>query len=82
MGDIIKNLIVGLIGSKKFIVLVSGLIVTALAKYKLDLDPVMIQGMLGALIAWLIGQGIADNGKEAAKVKPAQVTPTELKPTT
>jgi len=66
--DWIKNVIGGLLSSKKFIVMVSGLIVTALAKYKLDLDPLMVQGMVGALIAWLLSQGIADSGKEAAKI--------------
>lgn len=64
-----EKVILGLLSSKKFLVMVAGLIVTAAAKYKLDLDPLMVEGILAALIAWLIAQGIADNGKEAATLK-------------
>jgi hypothetical protein len=82
MGATIKNLILGYIGSKKFVALVAGGIVTLLAKYKFEADPLVIQGLIAMIVAYLVGQGIADNGKEAAKVKPAQVEATTLKPTT
>lgn len=82
MGSTIKNLLLGLIGSKKFVVFVSGAIVALLAKYKFEADATVIQGLIAMVAAYLIGQGIADNGKEAAKVKPAQVEATTLKPTT
>jgi len=62
------NMIKGLVGSKKFVVTVSALIATLLAKYKLNVDPTMIQYFVGLVIAYVIGQGIADNGKAAAQV--------------
>lgn len=77
MGATIKGLILGLLGSKKFIVLVSGLIVTGIAKYKINLDPLMVQGMLAALVAYLLGQGIADSGKGAAEVAALAQTPPQ-----
>jgi hypothetical protein len=82
MGSAIKNLILGYIGSKKFVALVAGTIVVFLAKYKIEADPIVIGGLITMVTGYLIGQGVADNGKEAAKVKPAQVEATTLKPTT
>ena len=82
MGATIKNLILGYVGSKKFIALVAGAIVALLAKYKFQVDTTVVEGLIAMVISYIIGQGIADNGKEAAKVKPAQVEATTLKPTT
>ena len=82
MASAIKNLVLGLIGSKKFVVFVSGSIAAYLLKYKINVDPVLVEGFIAALVAYLLGQGLADVGKEAAKVKPAQVEATTLKPTT
>lgn len=55
--------------SKKFIVFVVGLLVTFAAKYGLNLDPEMVQNIIYTIVAYLIGQGIADHGKEAAKIQ-------------
>lgn len=63
------NVIKGLIGSKKFLVTISGLIVTLLAKYKFNVDPEMIKYFVGLVISYVVGQGIADSGKEAAKIE-------------
>ena len=67
-------MIKGLLGSKKFIVTVSGLIATLLAKYKFNVDPATIQYFVGLIIADVVGQGIADSGKEAAKIENGQPT--------
>ena len=54
--------------SKKFIVAVAGLIVTALAKLHFEIPESLVQEFVGILIAYLLAQGWADRGKEAAKV--------------
>lgn len=54
--------------SKKFIVGVAGLIVTALAKLHFDIPESLVQEFVGIVIAYLLAQGWADSGKEAAKV--------------
>lgn len=61
-------LIKELLTSKKFLVFVSGVIVTFLARYGFNADPLIIQGVIAMVVAYLFGQGIADSGKEAAKV--------------
>ena len=66
--SIIADLIKGLLGSKKFAVTIAGLIGTLLAKYKFNVDPQTIQYFVELVIAYLVGQGIADHGKEAAKI--------------
>lgn len=55
--------------SKKFIAMVAGFIVAVLAKWKLNIDPETIQYLIGLVIAYIVGQGWADSGKEAAKIE-------------
>lgn len=54
--------------SKKFIVAVAGVIIATAGKYNLNLDPDSVQNVVYVIVAYLIGQGWADSGKEAAKV--------------
>src|SRR5204862_5651738 len=54
--------------SKKFIVAVAGLIVTALAKLHFDVPESLVQEFVGIVVAYLLAQGWADRGKEAAKI--------------
>lgn len=54
--------------SKKFIVAVAGLVITAAARYNLNLDPDMVQNFVYVIVAYLLAQGWSDSGKEAAKV--------------
>lgn len=56
------------ITSKKFIVAVAGVILATAGKYGLNLDPDSVQNIVYVVVAYLIGQGWADSGKEAAKV--------------
>ena len=47
---------------------VAGVILAAAGKYNLNLDPDSVQNIVYVIVAYLIGQGWADSGKEAAKV--------------
>jgi len=55
--------------SKKFITAVVGIIITAAAKHNLNLDEQQVYGVVAVIVAYILGQGWADSGKEAAKVK-------------
>jgi uncharacterized membrane protein (DUF441 family) len=63
------NIIGQLLTSKKFIALITGFVVTLLAKWKLNVDPTTVQYLIGLIIAYIVGQGISDSGKEAAKIE-------------
>lgn len=54
--------------SKKFIVTLAGVISGALLKIGLDLPTEDVAVILSPLVAYIVGQGFADRGKEAAKV--------------
>ena len=56
------------ITSKKFIVAVAGVILATAGKHNLNLDADSVQNIVYVVVAYLIGQGVADHGKEAAKV--------------
>lgn len=58
-----------LIRSKKFLALIGGGLVWVLAKVGLDLDSNDVTGLLVLVSSYIIGQGVADNGKEAEKIK-------------
>lgn len=63
-----KDAVLGLLSSKKFITAMVALVVAGGARYGFDLDPEVCAAILG-LFAVLIGaQGAADNGKEAARL--------------
>tara|TARA_R100001244_G_scaffold99872_1_gene74528 strand:+ start:232 stop:447 length:216 start_codon:yes stop_codon:yes gene_type:complete len=54
--------------SKKFIAAIAGTIVAFLATVGLDLPPGDVAALIGPIVAYIIGQGWADSGKEAAKL--------------
>lgn len=54
--------------SKKFIVTVAGVITAAAMKIGLELSTEAVATILAPAIAYIIGQGWADSGKEAAKI--------------
>jgi len=57
-----------LLGSKKFIVTIAGLITVIASKlFGLNIDETTTTQIIGAVMAYSVGQGIADSGKEAAK---------------
>lgn len=62
------DLISNLLGSKKFIAAVIGLIVALAAEFGLELDTEAIMAIVSPIIAYILGQGVADIGKEKAIV--------------
>lgn len=67
-GGAFKTLLGKLLTSKKFLATVAGVLVALGSKIGLDLPTEATLSIVGAIAAYVIGQGIADNGKEAAKV--------------
>jgi len=64
----LKTLLVGIFTSKKALALLAGAIVFALSKAGLNILESSITPLLALIGTYIVGQGIADNGKEAAKV--------------
>ena len=58
-----------LLTSKKFAAAVAGVLVAAAARIGLDLPVEDVAIIVAPLIAYIAGQGLADLGKEAAKMK-------------
>lgn len=74
-----KEALKGLFGSKKALATMAGTVTSALvmvaAKQGWGLDPAaaesLVKVILGLVAAYVLGQGVADWGKEAAKVQAA-----------
>lgn len=64
-----KQTIIDLLSSKKFITALVGVAVAIGARYGLDLDPALVAAILGLFAVVIGGQGLADHGKEAAQVE-------------
>jgi len=58
-----------LLRSKKALMAIATMIVAAGGKLGLDLNADELLPILAPLMAYVVGQGIADSGKEAAKIK-------------
>lgn len=61
-------MISALFSSKKFLVMLAGVVLAIANKLGLDLDPELVNQILALVGVYIVGQGIADRGKEAAKV--------------
>lgn len=59
--------------SKKFIAAVAGILITLLAKLKFDIPESTVQEIVGLVMAYVLAQGWADSGKEAAKIQAVSV---------
>lgn len=69
-----KNLWRGLkklLGSSKFQAAVTTVVAAGVARAGFDVDPSLVAAGVGLGAALVLGQGIADTGKEAEKVKAA-----------
>lgn len=73
------DLIKALLSSKKFIAAIIGIIITIGARYGFNLDPDLVRDIVAILIAYILGQSIADHGKEAARI--TAVAASAKKPT-
>ena len=63
-----------LLSSKKFLSAVAGVIVIIGGKFGLELNSEELILAVSPLLAYILGQGIADNGKEKAKVESIEKT--------
>lgn len=63
------NAIADLLKSKKAITAIAAAVVAAGAKLGWDVTTEELMPILTPLMAYIVGQGIADHGKEAAKIK-------------
>jgi hypothetical protein len=60
-------------GSKKFLASVAGVIAVAVAKLTgVEIPDDILMGVLGIVAAYVVGQGVADHGKEATKIAAGQ----------
>jgi hypothetical protein len=62
---------IDLFTSKKFLVMLAAIVMAIASKLGLNLDPDLVNQVLAMAAAYILGQGIADRGKEAAKVEAA-----------
>ena len=54
--------------SKKFLVAVAGVVAIIISHFIPAISEEMILSITGIIISYIIGQGVADTGKEAAKI--------------
>jgi len=66
MWDAIK----AMAGSKKAIAALCGVVAGFAGRYGLDLDVEALAVIMAPIVAYILGQGWADAGKEAAKTGP------------
>jgi hypothetical protein len=64
----IKSILGSFLTSKKALAFLSGLAVLFASKHGLDIDPDTVNKVLALAGSYIVGQGIADIGKERAKV--------------
>ena len=55
--------------SKKFIASLAGVVVSLVGTIGIDLPADSIMAILSPLMAYIVGQGVADAGKEKAKIE-------------
>ena len=65
MGRALKQML----QSKKAIAMIGGIIVAAAGHIGLDLPPEDVTGLLAPVLAYIVGQGVADHGKEKARME-------------
>lgn len=66
------DLLKSLLGSKKFVAMLVGVIVVIVGKAGFDVDQTTIAEIVGLIVAFIVGQGVADAGKEKAKIEAKQ----------
>ena len=64
-----KKAIKDLLASKKFLVTLVAIIVAVGGKFGLDLNTETVISIVGPLMGFVLGQGLADFGKEKAKIE-------------
>jgi uncharacterized membrane protein (DUF441 family) len=64
----IKPILGEILSSKKALALIAGAIVWALAQAGVGASEAQVLPLLGFIATYILGQGIADKGKEEAKI--------------
>ena len=59
----------GMFASKKFVAAIAGAIVALVAKLGVEMETESVMAVITPILAFVVGQGIADAGKEAKKVE-------------
>src|SRR4029078_13260730 len=72
------NALTGLLGSTKVLMTVAGLIVAFLAKRGFNVSDEIVLAILGFFASAVLGQGMADKGKEAAKIDAVAASARQL----
>lgn len=73
-----KEAIIRLLSSMKFWTAVLGLITAIGAKAGFNVDPEVFWAIVGVVTAVILGQGLTDHGKEAAKITSSAAQPTTV----
>jgi hypothetical protein len=67
----VKQALLDLFGSKKFLAVLTAILVYAAGRFGLDVDPATLDRIFAALMVYVGAQGIADHGKSAAEIEAA-----------
>ena len=65
----LKKAIFQMLTSKKAIAMLAGLMVAGFGHLGLNLDPEALTTILAPVLAYIVGQGVADHGKEKARME-------------
>jgi cyanophycinase-like exopeptidase len=68
MWKAVKQVVIGLLSSKKAVMGISAAIAAGTMKLGFGVSSETVALIVGPVVAAIIGQGVADHGKEAAKV--------------
>lgn len=60
-----------MLASKKFVATLIGVVITLVGKVGFDIDHETAAMIVGLVSAYVLGQGLADNGKAAASIEAA-----------
>jgi hypothetical protein len=71
-----KNALLDLFTSKKFLTALTAIIVYLAGRFGFDVDTAVLDRIYAALLVYIGAQGIADNGKSAAQITVAVAPPT------
>ena len=77
-----KDAIIRLLSSMKFWTAVLGLLTAIGAKVGFNVDPEVFWAIVGVVTSVIIGQGLTDHGKEAAKITAAATLAATQQPAT
>jgi hypothetical protein len=76
-----KNALLDLFTSKKFLAALTAIIVYVAGRFGFDVDTAVLDRIFAALLVYIGAQGIADHGKSAAQITAGAVaTPTAPAP--